>query len=173
MACFHLRTLLCAQANISCMPLESSTLPIFQAMDISLIEEKMEESIKHIYELNSVVRMSLIEMQFIKKELLSALVSMDELMGSNEINMQIAAMTPAVIILMAIRRAFQLLFYAIFKVSYYMSSLSLDENVQSFFSLTSSWIQIPKCLLCHHNMFHCNRSEKVRKRFIPHSVRQF
>lgn len=36
-------------------------------MDISLIEEKMEESIKHIYELNSVVRMSLIEMQFIKK----------------------------------------------------------------------------------------------------------
>ena len=61
-------------------------------MDISLIEEKMEESIKHIYELNSVVRMSLIEMQFIKKELLSALVSMDELMGSNEINMQIAAM---------------------------------------------------------------------------------
>ena len=60
-------------------------------MDISLIEEKMEESIKHIYEINSVVRMSLIEMQFIKKELLSALVSMDELMGSNEINMQIAA----------------------------------------------------------------------------------
>ena len=64
---------------------------IDKAMDISLIEEKMEESIKHIYEINSVVRMSLIEMQFIKKELLSALVSMDELMGSNEINMQIAA----------------------------------------------------------------------------------
>ena len=63
----------------------------WQAMDISLIEEKFEESIKHIYEINSVVRMSLIEMQFIKKELLSALVSMDELMGSNEINMQIAA----------------------------------------------------------------------------------
>lgn len=88
-------------------------------MDISLIEEKMEESIKHLYELNSVVRMSLIEMQFIKKvswavspkacaplkvytlvtklwwtlkELLSALVAMDELMGSNEINMRIAAM---------------------------------------------------------------------------------
>ena len=36
-------------------------------MDISLIEERFEESIKHIYELNSVVRMSLIEMQFIKK----------------------------------------------------------------------------------------------------------
>ena len=36
-------------------------------MDISLIEESMEESIKHLYEWNSVVRMSLIEMQFIKK----------------------------------------------------------------------------------------------------------
>lgn len=32
-------------------------------MDISLIEERFEESIKHIYEINSVVRMSLIEMQ--------------------------------------------------------------------------------------------------------------
>mmetsp|Transcript_17365 Transcript_17365/g.41675 ORF Transcript_17365/g.41675 Transcript_17365/m.41675 type:complete len:540 (+) Transcript_17365:2090-3709(+) len=87
-----------------------------ETMDISLIEEKMEESIKHIYELNSVVRMSLIEMQFIKKELLSALVAMDELMGSNEINMRIAAMTPAVILLMAIRRGFRLLFYAFFQV---------------------------------------------------------
>ena len=67
-------------------------LALIQEMDISLIESKMEESIKHIYELNSVVRMSLIEMQFIKKELLSALVAMDELMGSNEINMRIAAM---------------------------------------------------------------------------------
>ena len=38
-----------------------------QTMDIGLLEEKMEESIKHIYELNSVIRMSLIEMQFIKK----------------------------------------------------------------------------------------------------------
>ena len=37
-------------------------------------------------------------------------------MGSNEINMQIAAMTPAVILLVAIRRGFRLLFYAVFQV---------------------------------------------------------
>lgn len=98
-----------------------------ETMDISLIEEKMEESIKHLYELNSVVRMSLIEMQFIKKELLSALVAMDELMGSNEINMRIAAMTPAVILLMAIRKAFRLLFYAFLKVG-----KSKDEIYSSF-----------------------------------------
>ena len=107
------------------MPLEEK-IRLSNEMDISLIEQSKEEAIKHIYEINSVVRMSLIEMQFIKKvnllflaihalfatcflifqvylfllhkmqkELMNALVSMDELMGSNEINMQIAAMTPA------------------------------------------------------------------------------
>lgn len=36
-------------------------------MDISLIEERKEESIKNFLEINSIVRMSMIEMQFIKK----------------------------------------------------------------------------------------------------------
>ena len=48
---------------------------------------------------------------------MNALVAMDELMGSNEINMRIAAMTPAVIVLIAIRRVFRFLFYAFFQVS--------------------------------------------------------
>ena len=50
-----------------CVSLSTSIYSFLQTMDISLIEERFEESIKHIYELNSVVRMSLIEMQFIKK----------------------------------------------------------------------------------------------------------
>ena len=54
-------------------------------------------------------------MQFIKKELLNALVAMDELMGSNEINMRIAAMTPAVILMIAVRKVFRVIFYALFK----------------------------------------------------------
>jgi len=108
------------------MPLEEK-IERAETMDISLIEERFEESIKHIYELNSVVRMSLIEMQFIKKELLSALVAMDELMGSNEINMQIAAMTPAVMLLMAIRKGFSFVFYAILQVG-----KSKDEIYSSF-----------------------------------------
>mmetsp|Transcript_24184 Transcript_24184/g.52281 ORF Transcript_24184/g.52281 Transcript_24184/m.52281 type:complete len:1171 (+) Transcript_24184:150-3662(+) len=108
------------------MPLEEK-IERAETMDISLIEERFEESIKHIYELNSVVRMSLIEMQFIKKELLSALVAMDELMGSNEINMQIAAMTPAVMLLMAIRKGFSFVFYAILQVG-----KSKDEIYASF-----------------------------------------
>lgn len=38
-----------------------------ERMDMSLIEQKKEENMKTIFEINSVVRMSLIEMQFIKK----------------------------------------------------------------------------------------------------------
>lgn len=38
-----------------------------ESMDMSLIEQRKEENMKTIYEINSVVRMSLIEMQFIKK----------------------------------------------------------------------------------------------------------
>ena len=94
---------------------EAEKVAMSNNMDISLIEELKEESIKHIYEINSVVRCSLIEMQFIKKELLNALVAMDELMGSNEINARLAAMTPAVILMIGIRKVFRLIFYALFK----------------------------------------------------------
>lgn len=54
-----------------------------EKMDMSLIEKKKEESIKSILEINSVVRMSLIEIQFIKKELMNALVAMDEMVGQH------------------------------------------------------------------------------------------
>ena len=93
-----------------------SSFDFFKNMDISLLEERKEASMKNFYELNSVIRMSLIEMQFIKKELLSALVAMDELMGSNEINMRIAAMTPALILLYSVRRGFRLLLYGFFRI---------------------------------------------------------
>ena len=38
-----------------------------QNMDVSLIEVKKEESMKTFYEINNVVRMSFIEMQYMKK----------------------------------------------------------------------------------------------------------
>lgn len=37
------------------------------AMDLSLIENKKEESMKTFFEINNVVRMSFIEMQYMKK----------------------------------------------------------------------------------------------------------
>ena len=50
-----------------------------ERMDMSLIEQRKEENMKTIYEINSVVRMSFIEMQFIKKEMMNALYAMDQM----------------------------------------------------------------------------------------------
>jgi len=97
------------------------------SMDMSLIEQTKEDNMKHIYNLNNVVRMSLIEMQFIKKEMMNALISMDELMAANEINMQVAAMTPAVVILYAVRYVFRKIFYALLKIG-----KSREETFGSF-----------------------------------------
>ncbi len=38
-----------------------------ETMDVSLIETKKEESMKTFYEINNVIRMSFIEMQYMKK----------------------------------------------------------------------------------------------------------
>jgi len=95
---------------------EEERLTRAEAMDMSLIEKKKEESIKKIYEINSVVRMSLIEVQFIKKELMNALVAMDEVMSSNEINMNLAAITPAVLAVYGAKYVFRVLFYALLKL---------------------------------------------------------
>lgn len=54
-----------------------------ERMDMSLIEQTKEANMKTIYELNSVVRMSFIEMQFIKKEMMNALYAMDDMVRVN------------------------------------------------------------------------------------------
>lgn len=87
---------------------------IAESMDMSLIEKKKEESVKNaLYEISDIVRMSLIEMQFVKKELMNAMVSMDELMQSNEFNFKLAAMTPAFILVYGTNRLFRYLFYSL------------------------------------------------------------
>lgn len=124
------------------MPVEEK-IKIANSMDISLIENQKEESIKNFFELNNVVRMSLIEMQFIKKELMNALVAMDGLMGSNEINMQIAAMTPAVVLVMGIRRVCKFLLYAFLQIG-----KSKEETYASF---RQTILDIERLLLMRHN----------------------
>lgn len=58
------------------MPLKDRIL-IAENMDISLIERKKTESMKSLFEIQSAVRLSFIEMQFIKKEMVNALYAMD------------------------------------------------------------------------------------------------
>lgn len=85
-------------------------------MDMTLIETEKENSIKNILEINNIYRLSLIEMQFIKKEMMNALFAMDELMGSNEINIKLAAMTPAFLLASSVRYFFRKIFYAFLKI---------------------------------------------------------
>jgi hypothetical protein len=87
-----------------------------ERMDMSLIELKKEENMKTFYEINSVVRMSIIEMQFIKKEMMNAMYAMDEMMKSNEINMNLAAVTPAFLIAYGARSIYRFCVYVLFKL---------------------------------------------------------
>jgi ATP synthase regulation protein NCA2 len=86
-----------------------------EAMDISLIEITKERSMKTIYELNSVLRMSFIEAQFIKKEMMNALVALDEMQASTNFNMNLAAITPFVLLVWSVKKVSSYIFYTTFK----------------------------------------------------------
>lgn len=88
---------------------------ISEAMDISLIEITKESSMKTIYELNSVLRMSFIEAQFIKKEMMNALVALDEMQASTNFNMNLAAITPFVLLVWSVKKVSSFIFYTTFK----------------------------------------------------------
>ena len=86
------------------------------AMDMTLIEATKESSIQNILEFSTIYRLSLIEMQFIKKEMMNALYAMDELMGSNEINMRLTSMTPAFMLVSTCQYIIKKVYYALFKL---------------------------------------------------------
>lgn len=86
------------------------------AMDVSLVEKTKEESMKTFYEINNVIRMSFIEMQYMKKEMMNALGAMDEMMSANDINMNLAAITPVFLVSYVSTRVFRFLYYVFLKL---------------------------------------------------------
>jgi len=86
------------------------------AMDVSLVERRKEDSMKSVYETFDVVRMSFIEMQWLKKEMMNALHAMDEVMSANDINMNIAAITPVAMILYGLGRVTSYLVYGLMRL---------------------------------------------------------
>lgn len=94
---------------------EAEKVRLSDAMDITLIEESKEQSMKSVYNMNSVIRMSFIEAQFIKKEMMNALVALDEMQASTNFNMNLAAITPFVLLMWAIKRVSKFIFYTTFK----------------------------------------------------------
>jgi len=99
-------------------------------MDISLIEAEKEESMKTIYNINSVIRMSFIEAQFLKKEMMNALLAMDEMRASTNFNMNMAAVTPFVLAVWVAQKTCKFVYYAILKMG-----KSREEIYGSFFHL--------------------------------------
>lgn len=108
------------------MPL-SQRIAMSESMDVSLIERKKEENMKTFYEINSVIRMSFIEMQFLKKEMMNALYAIDEMMSANDINMNLAAITPVIMLAYVQVRVFRFLYYALLKLG-----KSREETYASF-----------------------------------------
>eukprot|EP00522_Entomoneis_paludosa_P003868 CAMPEP_0172466968 /NCGR_PEP_ID=MMETSP1065-20121228/57588_1 /TAXON_ID=265537 /ORGANISM="Amphiprora paludosa, Strain CCMP125" /LENGTH=1115 /DNA_ID=CAMNT_0013223959 /DNA_START=84 /DNA_END=3431 /DNA_ORIENTATION=+ len=86
------------------------------AMDVSLVERRKEESMKSVFETFDVVRMSFIEMQWLKKEMMNALDAMDEVMSANDINMNIAAITPVGMIVYGVGRVMKYLVYGLMRL---------------------------------------------------------
>jgi ATP synthase regulation protein NCA2 len=114
-----------------------------RAMDISLIEAEKEESMKTIYNINSVIRMSFIEAQFLKKEMMNALLAMDEMRASTNFNMNMAAVTPFVLAVWAVQKTFKFVYYAILKMG-----KSREETYGSFFHLLT---EIERLLVMRDN----------------------
>jgi hypothetical protein len=88
---------------------------ISNTMDISLIEESKEKSMKSVYNMNSVIRMSFIEAQFIKKEMMNALVALDDMQASTNFNMNLAAITPFVLLMWTTKTISTFILYTTFK----------------------------------------------------------
>jgi ATP synthase regulation protein NCA2 len=82
---------------------------------------------KTFFEINNVIRMSFIEMQYMKKELLNALSAIDEMMAANDINMNMAAITPVAMLVYMTTRLFRFCFYALLKLG-----TSKEETYASF-----------------------------------------
>mmetsp|Transcript_20932 Transcript_20932/g.45461 ORF Transcript_20932/g.45461 Transcript_20932/m.45461 type:complete len:1050 (-) Transcript_20932:302-3451(-) len=95
---------------------EEARQKMADAMDVSLVERKKEESMKTFFEISNVVRMSFIEMQWLKKEMMNALDAMDEVMSANDINMNIAAITPVAMIVYGLSRITKYFMYGLFRV---------------------------------------------------------
>ncbi|GMI06811.1 hypothetical protein TrLO_g6169 [Triparma laevis f. longispina] len=86
-------------------------------MDVGLIEKEFEKGVTTNTMRNvltgDIVRMCLIEMQFLKKELLTAMDAMDDLMEANEFNLRVSSMVPAFIGMYSLSWFFKKVYYSV------------------------------------------------------------
>jgi hypothetical protein len=96
---------------------EEERLRRSNSMDVSLIEEMFEGNVstKAVQSLltGDIVRIALIQMQFLKKEMLTAMDAMDGIMESNEINFRLSSMMPALMVVYVMRQIAKYAYYTI------------------------------------------------------------
>jgi hypothetical protein len=89
---------------------------------------------------------------------MNALFSIDELMGSNEINVKLAAMTPAFLLFSSVRYVFRYLFYALLKLG--------RSKEQTYESLRMIVLDIERMLMLRDNEFHDDKVQMAEKLFL-------
>ena len=122
---------------------ESEKVRLSDAMDITLVEESKEISMKSVYNMNSVIRMSFIEAQFIKKEMMNALVALDEMQASTNFNMNLAAITPFVLLMWAVKKVSKFIFYTMFKWG--------KSRMETYRSFLDALTEIERLLIMRNN----------------------
>ncbi len=93
---------------------EATRKKMSEDMNVKLIEEEFEKSVPNAVRnvmTGEIVRMSLIQMQFLKKELLTAMDAMDQVMESNEFNFRMSSMMPAMVSVYVFRAVMRKLYY--------------------------------------------------------------
>lgn len=91
---------------------------IMDEMDMSVVslqfEKELSSAVRNIMT-GDIVRMLLIQVQFIKKELMVAMGAIDELMNANQLNLQILATIPTFLVFGGMYRLIKEGFYMIYK----------------------------------------------------------
>lgn len=138
-------------------------------MDMSLIEKKKEDNVLNALKstfTGDIIRMGLIEVQFIKKELMHAMKGIDQVMDSNKLNFQLAATAPALMLMYAAREFAHFFFYALLKLGQskqetYASFRYLMLEIERLLVMRDSSLLAPPPL---KDGINGNRSENPRRR---------
>jgi len=86
--------------------------------------------------------MSIIEVQYMKVEMMKALYALDEMMSANDMNMNIAAITPVFIVAYTVTRVFRFLVYALLKIG--------KSREETYESIRKTLLDIERLLVMRH-----------------------
>jgi nuclear control of ATPase protein 2 len=91
---------------------------VVKNMDMSVVslqyEKELGSAVRNLMS-GDIVRMLLIQVQFIKKELMVAMGAIDELMHANQLNLQMMATVPTFILFFGLYKLTKELFYQVYK----------------------------------------------------------